>query len=456
VTNIPRGYDALTLHQWLWWELRCFDATFEGFQQLFEAVMRRADPRFMAIRPYGNIGDRKCDGLYFEDGIVFQVYSPDELTQAEVQKKVKEDLTGAVKHWKKQGLKEWVFVYNTRRGLAPDIPGTLNAYKKKYPWLKLDHLSNDALWEKVRALPAQARAEIVGAPSGYEHIFFAPGSADPETVERLKRGRFVLIHDAMTPIDRQAVADALHPDESLGPPVAVKPKYGTGLWGLAADLQTVLVEDAIAKSADLRPRFAVFSLSPIPLVIHLGFLLSDRVEVQTFQYDRDRRSWRWNDEAAATADLEIRTTGVPEDVVPGAGDVVVRVALSDQINHRDTRVHVAAALAEIDITVPEPDKMWLRSQEQLVRLAQEFRRVTKLIGQRCPDASRIHLFVCGPTPACVVIGQAINPRMMPPVELYEFDWQKTPRYEHVLTLNTDGARAVAVPEAASTERRTAS
>jgi hypothetical protein len=42
--------------------------------------------------PYGNIGDRKCDGLYFLEGVVFQVYSPDELKQAQVARKIEEDL----------------------------------------------------------------------------------------------------------------------------------------------------------------------------------------------------------------------------------------------------------------------------------------------------------------------------------------------------------------------------
>lgn len=438
----PRGFDLLALHQWLWWEHLCADATPTAFQQLFEQVMKRVDKRFMAIRPYGNIGDRKCDGLYFEDGTVFQVYSPDELTQGDVQAKIEEDLEGAVNHWTERGLKTWVFVYNTRRGLAPDIPGTLAAQKKKYPWLTVEPLSKDALWEKVRDLSAQERAEIIGAPVGYEHYFFAPGSADPETLERLKRGRFVIIHDALSPIDRQAVADAVQPDALMGPPLGIRPKYGAGLWGLAADLQLALVNEAVAKSADLRPRFAVFSLSPIPLVVHLGYLLSDRVEVQAFQYDRERNSWRWNDQIAGHVDLEIRSQGIPDVIVSGAGDVVVRVSLSDVINPRDTQFHVEAPLAEIDISVADPDRMWLRAPAQLVRLGREFRRVLKLIGQRLPDVSRIHLFVCAPTPACIELGKAINPRMTPPVELYEFHWQKAPRYEHVLTLGASGASAL--------------
>lgn len=51
---------------------------------------------FERIRPYGKFGDRKCDGLIESEGIVFQVYSPDELKQSEVQKKIDEDLNGAV------------------------------------------------------------------------------------------------------------------------------------------------------------------------------------------------------------------------------------------------------------------------------------------------------------------------------------------------------------------------
>jgi hypothetical protein len=446
-----RPYDIGTLIHWLQWELRCADASGEDFQKLFEAVIKRVDSRFMAIRPYGNIGDRKCDGLFYEDKVVFQVYSPDELTQANTQTKIEEDLEGAVKHWKKRGLKEWVFVYNTRRGLPPDIPATLDTQKKQYPWLTITHMSKDELWKKLAALPPQSRAEVLGPIIGYEHVPFLDGGVDPETIDRLKRGRFVLIHDAMVPIDRHAAAEAIPPDVSLGPPLTIRPRYGDGAWGLAAEFQEQLVDDAVARSADLRPRFAVFSLSPIPLVIHLGYRLSDRVEVQPFQFDRDRKSWRWSDGPVSASDLDVRVNGLPETEIAGRGDVIIRVSLSDRINPRDTHIHVPNALAEIDISVPDADRMWLRSEQQLVRLATEFRRALKLIGQRVPNVERIHLFAAAPTPACIVMGQAINPRMTPPVALYEFNWQRSPKYEHVLTLSTAGAvepaRSAAMPGA---------
>ena len=76
---LSAGYDPITLNDWLWWKVRCFEASGEEFLKLFVIVIKQAQPEFMQIPPYGNIGDRKCHRLFFEDNVVFQVYSPDGL-----------------------------------------------------------------------------------------------------------------------------------------------------------------------------------------------------------------------------------------------------------------------------------------------------------------------------------------------------------------------------------------
>ena len=162
------GYDPITLNHWLWFKYQCHESSPADFQRLFENIIKRARPEFMQIRPYGNIGDRKCDGLFQAAGTVFQVYSPDELKQAELQAKIEEDCDGAVDHWK-SSLKKWVFVYNARRGLPPDIPATLEKQKLKYPSITIDHISSDNLWEMARtdhpaAVRDPRRAKRIRAP----------------------------------------------------------------------------------------------------------------------------------------------------------------------------------------------------------------------------------------------------------------------------------------------------
>jgi HEAT repeat protein len=173
--NASDGFDPTTYIQSLQFKLRCYEASGEDFQRLFEDIIKRVTPEFMQIRPYGNIGDRKCDGLLYADGTIFQVYSPDALKQAQLKKKINEDLDGAVKHWG-DTLKKWVFVYNVRQGLAPDILKILQQKQKQYRNIEIDHWSNHYLWQMARGLSLQQRAEVLGAPvfEKLEQLGFKP------------------------------------------------------------------------------------------------------------------------------------------------------------------------------------------------------------------------------------------------------------------------------------------
>jgi hypothetical protein len=161
-SNLP--VDPVIHHQWLEFENRRLKASGDEFQRLFEDIMVRSQPGFMRIRPYGNIGDRKCDGLFQASSTLYQVYSPDELKQADLIKKINEDLDGAIQNWGDE-IQKWVFVYNVKRGLPPDLPSTLTSKREQYPNIIIESLSNDHLWEIVRNLTAEQRTELFGAPS---------------------------------------------------------------------------------------------------------------------------------------------------------------------------------------------------------------------------------------------------------------------------------------------------
>lgn len=434
--NISNGYDPITLNHWLWYKYQCHEGSAHEFQRLFENIFKRAKPKFIQIRPYGKIGDRKCDGLFYsqENSTVFQVYSPDRLKQAEVINKINEDLDGAVAHWG-DNLKKWVFVYNVRRGLAPDIPKTLKEKQQQYPHIELDHLSSDRLWEIARSLTVQQRAEILGAPTGYEHLFFTSSLTSTELSEVMKKSWFILIQDQLMTIDLSSVEEALNPDVSFGYPTIIRPELGQLPWTEATEYQKQIIDEVIAKSRDISlARFAVFSLTPIPLAIHLGFVLSDGVKVRYFQYDRDRGSWQWPEINQEEIDCNIQVSGLPERLIEKETEVIIRVSLSNSISKKQTDTIISNSSVEVDIFVDDPDVMWLVSLQQLTQLAKVFRQVLKAIRNNVPNCQRIHLFGAVPTGACIVIGQAINPRMNAPVELYQFDTSGSPPYKWALTL----------------------
>jgi len=251
----------------------------------------------------------------------------------------------------------------------------------------------------------------------------------------LQKTWLVLIQDTLSRINIQAVTDALQPDLPAGEPIRICPLVAELPWVQAAKEQEQAINSAIISSCDrsVPPRFAIFSLAQIPLAIHLGFILSDRVEVCCFQFDREVRSWRWPD--TAEVDCNIKMSGLPEGVIEDPVEVVIRVSLSAKIAKGDTDEVVPHRTGEIDIFVDNPNVMWLRSPLQLNKLGRVFQQVLTTIRDRIPDCERIHLFYAGPTGGAIVIGQQINPRMNPAVEVYEYSRKSSPRYQWALNLD---------------------
>lgn len=428
------SYDPITWIQHLQWKLKCYESSPTEFQRTFEEVALRVRPDFMRVKPYGRLGDRKCDGLYWGDGTVFQVYSPDFVKQADTIRKIEEDLAGAIEEWG-ESLRKWVFVYNTRYGLAPFVPSILTEQQRKHSAISVEPLSSERLWQlMLDELSVQQRSEVLGPPAGYEHLYLLPGTIPEEVEAQIRDGRFVVIQDILSPINIDDAVKALIPERPAGPPIFVHPPTPEESWEFAAQYQEEAVSSALNKSEHLLPRFAVFSLAPIPLAIHLGYLLSDRVEVRPFQFDRDRSTWSWPATEEGIESPDVRIDGLPEVQIDDLVDAVVRVSISASITPEDTDAVAGKCPVQVDLSVDRPNVNWLSSPGQLTALRRAFRETIATIRSSAPRCNRIHVFYAGPTGGAVAIGQSINPRMNPEIALYEYDRRKQPRYEQVLTL----------------------
>jgi hypothetical protein len=298
----------------------------------------------------------------------------------------------------------------------------------------LERMSTDEVPDEIAHKPTNNQVSI--QISGEINVHGSDNSVYyNHSQHRLESVVVVTLQDTMAPINFNSVTEALAPDKPFGTPIFIRPIVGNLPWEAAAEHQHQVITEIIQRIRDLKiSHFAVFSFAQIPLAIHLGFLLSDRIEVRCFQYDRERFSWSWPNIDPELADTNIQVTGIPTQFIEEETYVVIRVSLSARINPYDTNNVVGDSMLTIDIFVDNPDVMWLRHPSQLDHLAQVFRRTLASVRANVVHCSRIHLFYAGPTGGAVVIGQQINPRMNPPVELYHFSFQMTPRYQWVLTL----------------------
>lgn len=417
---------------YLRWRVLCSELDGNAFQDLFEKVMRRLEPvSFEAVKPYGKFGDRKCDGILYGDGTLFQVFSPWDLKQARTVAKIDEDFDGALAEWE-DTLECWCFVYNTRNrnGLPADVVKAMLEKGRQHPKITIDRVSDHDLWRRVRdELDPADRAEILGPlPEGDEHTIYPRPGMTAEEFEQLRNSRVVLLHQGNRPIDLTAALDALEPQKSFGPPVRLEPPVREVGWDEAARQQENQIEGVLEAAGERMARFAVFPLSDIPTLLHLGFVLSDRVDAELFQFHRERGSWAWRKDDEA--DTNIFVTGLPDAADDRAGEVCVLVSLSAQIQPLQVAAWTKDALGTIEVSVADPDTRWLKRPEQLEVLDGRLRDVWKGTRRAWPNCSRIHLFYAGPAPGAVAIGRTINPRMTAPVATYQFDRG----YTHALDL----------------------
>lgn len=111
---------------------KIFKSDGQLFEDMFIAIMNYAEEHFQAIKPWGNIGDRKNDGYIRDKGIFYQVYAPEEIEKSYVNavNKLKTDFDGLKSQW--EPINEFYFVINDKyKGVNADCEKTIKDIKIK-------------------------------------------------------------------------------------------------------------------------------------------------------------------------------------------------------------------------------------------------------------------------------------------------------------------------------------
>jgi hypothetical protein len=233
------------------------------------------------------------------------------------------------------------------------------------------------------------------------------------------------------PFDASTIPAALAPDFIAGETetLAIKPSQQT--WPQIKQNIRSTVDRMIGNSDPDGLRLSVFPLAPVSTCIFLGYLLTNRLCVRSFQYHRDAHSWQWPKDNGTGASVSIRKTGTNEHL---ASDVVFAFSLSAGIRENDILKAVGENTILYHIEVERPSTSWLQTNRQLIDLGNKARDLFETALADHPDASRWHLFYAGPAPGAVTIGQQLNPTMIPQISLYEY---QHPAHHNFLTITPE-------------------
>lgn len=149
-------------------EARLLRSNGAAYESLFVDVMTASEPGFRAVKPQGNIGDRKNDGWVKDAGKYWQVYAPEDPSDKESKAtaKLNEDFAGLYAYWNAiSPIREFYFAVNDKgNGCYPTTEAALATIQKAYALQKAEPFGMKCLMDRFLGLSREQMIGIIGLP----------------------------------------------------------------------------------------------------------------------------------------------------------------------------------------------------------------------------------------------------------------------------------------------------
>jgi hypothetical protein len=158
--------------------------------------------------------------------------------------------------------------------------------------------------------------------------------------------------------------------------------------------------------------YSVFAFAPQPLLIELGFLLSDIPVAEVYQLHREPPDWKWQN---TPTDFDY-VVEEPNNCYP---TVALNLSLSATINSSRITSVLGNDISIWTMKIENPNNDYLRGREQLTLFRQCYRRLLNGIKVRHGEKALIHLFPAVPIAVAVEIGRVWMPKADLPFRIYD-------------------------------------
>jgi len=115
--------------------------------------------------------------------------------------------------------------------------------------------------------------------------------------------------------------------------------------------------------------FSIFGFAPIPLLIFLGTLFTDKVPARVYQLQREpEQTWQWEDSNESVSYIVTKPTAIQ-------GPPVLVISLSSSISKERITSVVGSEVSIWELTIEKPNNDFLKTLKQL----SEFRKVCRML-----------------------------------------------------------------------------
>lgn len=162
---------------------------------------------------------------------------------------------------------------------------------------------------------------------------------------------------------------------------------------------------------------SVFAFAPIPLLIHFGKELGNKLPTDLYQKHRDTEKWDWKE--LENKEFKYELIKQPKNKEEQNDDVVLILSLSGKIHVSEVTELLGKNIDIYEMSVPNPNPLFLKALEQLELFGKEIRQLLARIREKHGEKCVIHLFPAIPIPIAIEFGRSILPKADPEIKIYE-------------------------------------
>lgn len=188
-----------------------------------------------------------------------------------------------------------------------------------------------------------------------------------------------------------------------------------------------------------------FGVAPIPLAIHLGFLISNFHKRSIFLLDQDTQEWNWKETGPQS--LDVNTQFVHEEFKAN-GDVSFKIESSYKINEVDLRevFNPLSLIKELNLSLVKYDKIAFTNSNQVKAFLTKFREGIDSIANYLPNAERIHLIASVPVGIAFLLGTEISKNAVASTMTYQYRQHERPKYKQAFIIQQNSYSSIPLTE----------
>jgi len=158
--------------------------------------------------------------------------------------------------------------------------------------------------------------------------------------------------------------------------------------------------------------FSLFAIAPQPLLILLGSMFTDRINVDVYQLHREPQTWKWLEENSK--DLIVMSE--PDDKTKAP---VLIISISAKIDQSRVTNILGEGLSIWELYTEHPGNDFMRSKDQLSEFRKTVRAIISDINKANTSSEGLSIFPAMPVSCAVELGRVRMPKADIPWVIYD-------------------------------------